>query len=254
MHNFGCTWPMTPVERLPLSSCGCNDFPAQPCNPCVPAGTCPILLDTACVIYHKNGNSPTELINLNLGNGSTAELIFNTIDQQLGFIQVQNWNIPVLRGIYGTVNNLIQFGQDVDTQIGLINTAITALQAGAGSPLTKTDTPSIQIVLSGTLNHNISANVNISSASGNSLSINSDGLYDAPQTLSVNPSARTLTISNGNTVNLAALVCGVSGYLGEVTSDPVSPVNGQYWFRTDLSASVGLRIQLNGSVRTITTS
>jgi hypothetical protein len=44
------------------------------------------------------------------------------------------------------------------------------------------------------------------------------------------------------------------GYLGEVTSDPVGAVNGQYWFRTDLAVANGLRIKLNGSVRTIPTT
>lgn len=44
-----------------------------------------------------------------------------------------------------------------------------------------------------------------------------------------------------------------SGYLGEVASDPVSIENGQYWFRIDLPVTDGLRIKLNGSIRTIPT-
>jgi hypothetical protein len=246
-YGYRNGWPGVPGVRVPLSDCGCGPVPF-PSFPCGPNG-CPILLDTACVIYHKNGNQPTGLINLNLANGSTAELIFNTIDNQLGFINVVNWNIPVLRGIYGTVNNLIQFGQDVDTQLGLINTAITALQTGAGSPLSTTPTPSITFVLSGTLNHNIAANVNISAVPENLLSINSDGLYSAPQTLSINYTAKTLSITNGNTVNLASLICGVSGFLGDVSSDPSPVIDGQYWYNT---TSGQLKMQLNGATRIIT--
>lgn len=43
-------------------------------------------------------------------------------------------------------------------------------------------------------------------------------------------------------------------YKGEVNADPVSPSNGDYWFRTDLLPANGLRMQLNGSVRTIPTT
>lgn len=43
-------------------------------------------------------------------------------------------------------------------------------------------------------------------------------------------------------------------YLGNQTSDPVSAVNGDYWFRTDEPVADGLKIKLNGSVRTIPTT
>lgn len=256
MDRFGFQhgWPGAPGIglRLPLSSCGCNEFPAQPCPPfpfpfCGPNG-CPILLDSACVIYHKNMNTTSGLINLNLGNGSTAELIFNTIDSALG-APASQWTLPFLRSIPYTINNFQQFGQAVDNELGLLNAAVLV----AVTPNSSTDTSTIHFILSGTLNRNISGSVKISATANNLLTAQPDGLYSAPQTLSINYTTKVLSISQGNSVDLTSLVCGVGGFLGNVTSDPTA-VDGQYWFRTDLSAAVGLRIQLNGAVRTITTS
>lgn len=252
MNRFGQTWPMVP-ERFPLSSCGCNEFPAQPCGPrfpvCGPTG-CPLYLDTSCVLYHQFGNSPTGLINLGLPNGSTAELIFNTIDGALGVLNVNNWALPFLRGIFGGITNLQQFGQAVDIEFSILNIAVSNIQSGVtGVPVTVTNTATIDFALSGPLNHHISANVNVSAGADNQLSIVGDGLFSAPQTLSINAGAKTLSISNGNTVNLSSLVCGVSGFLGDVTSDPASVIDGQYWYNTTSSQ---LKIQLNGATRIIT--
>lgn len=254
MYGFQSGWPGVPGVRLPLSSCGCNDFPAQPCSPfpfCGPNG-CPILLDSSCVIYHKNMNTPSGLVNLNLPNGSTVELILNTIDTQLGNINVTNWTLPFLRSIY-TITNLQQFGQDVDTQLGLFNTAINNLNNQALVPNTTNDSSTIHFSVSGTLGRVLTGNVKISSTANNLLIANADGLYSTPQTLSIDYTAKTLSITEGNTVDFSSLICGASGFLGDVTADPTA-TDGQYWFRTDLSASVGLRIKLNGLVRTITTS
>jgi hypothetical protein len=124
---------------------------------------------------------------------------------------------------------------------------------GSATSLTVTDSSSVDFTASGTLNHTITAAVKISSTSGNRVSILSDGLMASPQTLSINYTTKELTISDGNTVSFASMVCGASGFLGNLTADPTA-IDGQYWFRTDLSASDGLRIKLNGSVRTITTS
>lgn len=44
------------------------------------------------------------------------------------------------------------------------------------------------------------------------------------------------------------------GFLGNMTADPGDAVDGQYWFRTDLAAANGLKMMLNGSVRTIPTT
>ena len=41
-------------------------------------------IDSNCVIYHLLNQSPTRLINLGLGNGSSSQLIFETIDRYLG--------------------------------------------------------------------------------------------------------------------------------------------------------------------------
>lgn len=252
-NGFQFGWPGVPGVRLPLSSCGCNQFPAQPCSPfpvCGPNG-CPILLDSACVIYHQNMNTPSNLINLNLPNGSTLQLILDTIDSQLGNVNVTSWNLPILRAIT-PITTLRQFGEAVDTQIGLINVAISGLVAD-NIANTVTDTPTIHFGVSGTLGRNITGNVKISATANNLLIAESDGLYSTPQTLSIDVVNKKLTITEGNTVDFSSLICGASGFLGNLTADPTA-TDGQYWFRTDLSATVGLRIKLNGAVRTITTS
>jgi hypothetical protein len=62
-----------------------------------------------------------------------------------------------------------------------------------------------------------------------------------------------------NTVQqFAAAVDAEMGILrkfkGDFNADPVGTVDGDYWFRTDLPVANGLRIQLNGNVRTIPTT
>lgn len=239
---------------------GCGNctphFPAQPCGGSFPPDAtcgCPTQLDSACVIYHKFNNQISGLVNLGLGNGATAELIFNTIDAQLGYINVANWALPNLRGDGFTLNTLPQFGAAVDTEIGNINGEITVLQGLVNTPITPIDTTSVNLTVSGVLNHTLQADVNISATTGNTLVILGDGLYSAPQTLSINYVNKTLSISGGNTVDFSSLLCQ-AGWLGNVTSDPAGVADGNYWFRTDLAAASGLKIKVNGTVRTITTS
>lgn len=43
-------------------------------------------------------------------------------------------------------------------------------------------------------------------------------------------------------------------FKGNVTADPSDLNDGDYWFRTDLAAANGLRIRVNGLVRTIPTT
>lgn len=111
-------------------------------------------------------NSQSELSNLDLENGSTLELILNTIDDYIGQIKAANWSFPILEDELGyTINTLQQFATAVDEQIGL-------------------------------LEH----------------------------------------------------------FKGNVTADPTDTNDGDYWYRTDLPAADGLRIQVNGTVRTIPTT
>lgn len=250
-QRFGYTWPGGP--SLPLSSCGCNQFPAQPCGPVpfCPPGTCPIQLDTSCSIYHKNMNVLSGLVNLNLPNGSTLELILNTIDGQLGVLNVNLWPLSFLRSVPYVITNLAQFGSAVDTQFNLIAGQISTLQADVNVPNTATDTETVHFVLTGTLDRNISADVKVSATSGNQLTIQPDGLFSQAQNLSVDYTTGMLTITDGNTVDFTPFMG--KGWKGNVTSDPAS-VDGDYWFRTDLSTASGLKIKLNGAVRTITTS
>lgn len=233
-------------------NCGCVQQTLSPCAPCSNPGPCPILLDTQCIIYHKDNNTLSGLVALGLNNGSTLQLILDTIDVKLRAIDVNNWTLPCLRTI-GPITTLQAFGQLVDTRLCEIQTEIDDLVSEAAVPLVANDSNSIDFSTSGTLDHTLTGNVKISATAGNQTSILADGLVTTPQTLSVNPTTKELTISDGNTVSFAALVCGVGGYLGNFTADPTA-ADGQYWYRTDLSANLGLRIKLNGIVKTITIS
>lgn len=259
MFNGGFHWNNGFLE------CGCGgrgcsncrpQFPAQPCNSPFPPNSscgCPELLDSNCVVYHKFNNIISGLVNLNLGNGSTLQLILDTIDTQLGLINPTGWALPFLRGEGFTINTLPQFGAAVDTEFSVLDQAISALQTAANTPITPVQSPSIHLGVSGTLNHTLRADVNISATSGNTLVILSDGLYANAQTLSINYVNKTLSISQGNTVDFSSLLCQ-AGWLGDVTADPIGVADGNYWYRTDLSAAAGLRIRVNGTTRTITTS
>lgn len=240
--------------RCGNSRCGgCNNhtqFVSQ-CSPCQDPGPCPLKLDTQCVIYHKDNNTLTGLVNLGLGNGATLQLILDTIDTYIGQIKASEWLLPCLRAVPFTINTLQQFGQAVDTQLCLLQQEIDTLAGEAATPLVVIDTFSINLTNSGTLGHHLQADVRVSAIAGNQLSIVADGVVVTPQTLSINYTDKTLSISDGNTVDFSSLVCGVGGFLGNVTSDPTA-ADGQYWYRTDLSANAGLRIKLNGNVKTIT--
>jgi hypothetical protein len=234
---------------------GCGNcqprFPAQPCDSPFPPNSscgCPISLDSNCVIYHKYNNMISGLVNLKLGNGSTLQLILDSIDVQIGYLNAANWALPNLRADGFTINTLPQFGAAVDTELGLIATEITVLQGLVNVPITAIDTDSIDFTLGGTLGHIISANVNISATSGNTLVVLGDGLYAGPQTLSINYINKTLSISDGNTVDFSSLLCQ-AGWQGDVVTDPVGLGDGNYWFNT---TSGQLKMRLNGATRVIT--
>lgn len=255
MWNNGFSW------NNGFLSCGCGGsgcgncrtglFPAQPCPPKFPPNCnngCPILLDSNCVIYHQFNNQISGLKNLNLGNGSTLQLILDTIDVQLGVLNAAAWAVPNLRADGFTINTLPQFAAAVDTELGVIANEITVLQGLVGVPITPVNTNSIDLAVSGPLNHTLTANVNISGATGNTLVVLSDGLYAAPQLLSINYVAKTLSITGGNTVDFSSLLCQ-AGWQGDVTTDPTGLGDGNYWFNT---TSGQLKIRLNGATRVIT--
>jgi hypothetical protein len=160
--------------------CNCVQQNLLPCNPCsTTSDGCPIKLDTACVIYHKSLSTPSGLEALNLPNGSTLDLILDTIDVQLRQINVPDWTLPFLDDSY-VINTLEQFGTAVDSQFAEVDSQIS---------------------------------------------------------------------------DINTLIEGM-GYLGALPADPVlaDTENGQYWWRTDLSAAVALRIKVNGAFRTIPTT
>lgn len=232
------------------NGCGCVEQVVYPCSPCSSnTGQCPIKLDASCILYHKDMNTASLLTGLGLPNGSTVQLILETIDTYIQQLKVSSWTLTFLRTTKGfTIGTLQQFGQAVDTELADLQTQITNLAASAAVSLLAIDSNSIDFTTSGTLDHTLTANVKISANSGNQASILSDGVMVTPQTLTLDYVNKKLSISDGNTVDFASITCGVGGYLGSFTSDP-SAVDGQYWYRSDTDQ---LKIQLNSSSRIIT--
>lgn len=100
-----------------MSYCTCYN------NPCTCSTTAcyPSQWDTASIIYHKSNGEISELINLDLENGSTLELILETIDTKLaGITGIMSTTLTYLRTKY-TVNTLAQFMVAVSTELGVLN-------------------------------------------------------------------------------------------------------------------------------------
>jgi hypothetical protein len=104
-------------------NCGCPSY--VPCS-CTATG-CPILLDSACVIYHKDLNVTSGLIGLNLGNGSTLQLILDSIDVKLRNLTVADWDLSCLRVDY-VINSIQQFAEAMDTELCLLKARVAALE------------------------------------------------------------------------------------------------------------------------------
>lgn len=241
--------------RPSYQSCNCSrPRPYRQPDPCCNNDGCPVKLDFECIIYHKSNNAINQLVNLELTNGATLQLFAETVDQWIGLIQTDNWNLECLESLGYTINNIQQFGNAVSAQFCEIDAQIEEIIGTASVPIEASNTPSITINTSGALDHTISADVNLSASGNNQIVELEDGLYGLPQTLSIDYAEKTLTISDGNTVDFTSLVCGVGGFLGNVDEDPAGPQDGQYWFRTDLAIADGLKIQLNGVTRTIPTT
>jgi len=214
-------------------NCGCNHNHYQPC---LDDTGCPIQLDAGCVIYGKNNNQVSGLVNLDLPNGSTLKLILDTIDANLEGFEVEDWSLPCLRDVY-TINTLQQFAQSVDTQLCALQADIEDVADLAALPITPVDTTSIDLTVSGIGSHTIAASLIISATSGNRLSVVSDGALVVPQTLSADYDAKTISIAGGNTIDMLNF-CGCedcNSFLGELASDPLSPSAGQYWYNTSTS-------------------
>ncbi len=229
---------------------GWGRFPSP--GPCGNVGPCPTgQIDFSCIIYHKDNNQINNLGPIGLNNGATLQLFAETITPPVGLIMaVPNYNIPYLRSKY-TITNIQQLIEDVDIELGLFASGIAAATAAATAPIVPINTDGIHLGVSGPNGRTLTATLEISATSDNQASILSDGLYVAPQTLSYDTGTKLLSISDGNSVNLASLACGVIGFLGNVSTDPSGILDGQYWFNTTSSL---LKIQVNGVTKTITTT
>lgn len=210
---------------------------------------CAVQLDFDCILYHKDNSEVSELDGLAITNGATLELVIETIDEKIKEMNLALVSLPVLEATY-VINTITQFAQAVDTEMGLIAADVASALASSQEELVVTDTASIDLTVSGTLSHTLTASVNLSALTGNLITEQLDGLHVAAQTLSINNSTKEITITNGNTIDLTTVLTAASAFLGNVAEDP-SAIDGQYWYNTtdDL-----LKIKANGLIKTIVTA
>ena len=226
-------------------SCGCkqNDCGCEQSCPDI----CPIKLDFKCVLYNKDSTEVSTLDGLNLPNGTSLKAIIEIIDDKFLDLKVQDYNLPFLRNNH-VINNFKQLNETIDTVLSNIETSISNIPYNM--PLTTINSSSINFSTSGALNHTLTGNVKISIAN-DLLTVVSDGLFVEPQTLSLNYNTKVLSLSYANSVDLSGIINQSSGYLGEVTSDPNSAINGNYWFNTVQNK---LKIKVNNIIKEIITN
>src|SRR5688572_9641278 len=161
-----------------MSHCGCDSTTTSPvvsiCDPCNTNTGCPIQLDWDCVIYHKDNNEVTNLTNLGLTNGATLNQFGEAVDTYIGLLKVEDFTLPCLRDTY-TINSLQQFAEAVDTVLCELQTDIDDVAGSVATPITPVDTQSINLTVSGTLNHTLQADAIISPNAGNRLTIQANG-------------------------------------------------------------------------------
>ncbi len=225
----------------PDNLCSCN------CSTC--QDDCPLTLDFKCLIYNKSGNDINHLEGLGLNNGATLRLFAEMVDEKIKQLNFLNTSLPYIRS-NNLVNSLQQFATSVDHELEALSDSIATIVDLSNVSVSAVDTNSIDMSASGTLNHTISSSLKVSPQSNNLLSVLSDGVYVSPQTISVNYSAKTISISNGNTIDLSGIVCTPSGYLGNIASDPSSSVDGNIWYNTTQNK---LKIKANGVIKEIPT-
>lgn len=134
-----------------MSCYSCGSY--KPCNcvtqinyPCVPCSTpvtgCPIQLDSNCVIYHKDNNTTSLLLEgLNLNNGATLQLILETISAEILAINTtieqldfEDIDLPFLDPIY-TITDLESFAIAVDSQFAAVDSAIADMGYLGATPV-----------------------------------------------------------------------------------------------------------------------
>ena len=98
-------------------------------NSCTCTTGCAVQLDFECIIYHKANNEISELDGLNLPNGSTLELVIETIDEKIKQLGILDWSLPCLRDERGyTINTMQQFVTAVDTDLCILYGKVTNLE------------------------------------------------------------------------------------------------------------------------------
>lgn len=221
------------------NDCGCNDV----CN------SCPIKLDFSCIIYNKDSSEVSTLDGFNLPNGTSLKGLIEVLDEKIKDLDVSKYNLLFIRQNY-IVNSFKQLNESIDTILNDLFGQINNINTNISTQLTVVNSSSLTFSTSGILNHTLTGSIKISQ-SDELLSILNDGLFVEPQLLSVDYSTKKLTISHGNTVDLSGIVCSPSGYLGNLSSDPTTAINGNYWFNTTQNK---LKIKINNLIKEIITN
>lgn len=155
---------------------------------------------------------------------SDFQTYIEAVDTELCEIKNTINNLTSITGLQTTVDSIITPNlpdcgtlgiTPADSLFDVLNKhslAICALQAGGGGggggsvPLIATNSPSIEFTTSGVDNHLVTADVKLSSASGNSISIVSGGLY-VPPTPSYTPTTISQCVTS-NTINQNVSILG----------------------------------------------
>jgi len=187
--------------------CNCNAEPF--CQQCSENSICVEKVDAECVIYNRDDSSPSKLTCMGIPNKTSVATILEAID---GFICNINAVQTPLTAIdspsidltaWGTLKHTLQADVNISAASGntlaILGDGLYVSQAGSQVPITPIDSNSVNLTAFGTLDHTLQADVNVSSASGNTLSVLGDGLY--VETGAVDTADNGLT-KTGNNIQL----------------------------------------------------
>lgn len=186
--------------------------------------------DTSCIIYNLSPSILTKLVNLEINSGTNLTVILEKIDSYLGSITGFNFtgfSLSCLRDDY-TITNIKEFAEAISCEIcnlkeitnfisnpnivsdilsilendnfetvfNKVITSIENLYINETPDLTKENTNSLELIVSGNKNHHLKGNVKISLAEDNIIEIKNDGIFAKINNTEI------INIVNNSTLNI----------------------------------------------------
>lgn len=193
---------MSDCNNIPGGSVIVISEPQLPyCEQCG-SNDCVEIIDSQCVIYHSLNNKPTQLENLGMINGATAEEIFEAIDDLIG----NGANISLTVVDTSTIDfttsgpaghNLTGFVKLSETAFNLIQRNSDGLWVGE-TAFSATDSSSIDFTTSGSYGHTLTGAVKISETAGNIITLEADGIFAEATAISALLATNGLTVTGTN--------------------------------------------------------